>query len=152
MWDETLFRANIAWCDSDHIQEIEEKKSQTAHYWFDNRTFFRIKKGDKRGYTSNYPTPTAMEFHEPESDLFGGVDKLEVTYVLDHQETTIEDIAIVYRNRGEVEFRFSILDSENVESAVPAKTDKDAEVFPKKEITKLKRELNDEEIESEDEQ
>ncbi len=117
MWDEIFYLANIAWCDSEHINKIEEKKSQTAHYWLDNKTLFRIKKGDEHGYTRNYPTQTALEFHEQQSEeIFDLVDKMEVTYVLSQDETKIIDIAIVHRNSGIIDFRFSILSTENVET------------------------------------
>ena len=116
MWDETFYLANIAWCDSNHIDKIEEKKSQTAYYWFNDKTLFRIKKGDKQGYTRNYPTQTALEFYHPQSELFDLVDRLEVTYVLNHDETKIDDIAVVHRMYGNISFRFSILETENVEA------------------------------------
>ena len=120
MWDETFYYANIAWCDSPFIDKIEEKKSQTAHYWLNDKTMFRIKKGNKKGFTCNYPTQTAMEVHYPQSELFDLVDKLEVTYVVSADETKIIDIAVVHRKYSAINFRFSILDMANVE-ALPQK-------------------------------
>jgi hypothetical protein len=118
MWDETFYRANIAWCDSPHIEKIEEKESQTAHYWINSTTLFRIKKGDRKGYTSNFPTQTALEFHHPQSELFGLVDKLEVTYVPTQDEVLVEDIAVVHRIGDHIDFRFSILDAANVQAII----------------------------------
>ena len=114
MWDETFYSLSIAWCDSEDITKIEEKKSQTAHYWLDSNTFFRIKKGDENGFTRNYPTQTAIHFHDPQSMLFESIDKLEVTYVLNYEETEIVDIAVVHRKGDEINFRFSILESAEI--------------------------------------
>lgn len=114
MWDEVVNSLSIVWCDSDHIIKIEEKKSQTAHFWLNNNTFFRIKKGDENGFTRNYPTQTAIQFHDPQSTIFESVDKLEVTYVLNQAETDIVDISVVFRKRKVIDFRFSILETADI--------------------------------------
>jgi hypothetical protein len=114
MFDEILDQANLLFCDSPHIQKIEPVGNLTARYWLNDRTFFRFKKGDAKGYTRNFPTQAALKFHEEESDLFGGTNRLELTYVLSQDQTEIIDIAVVHRNGGKVDFRFSLLNDENV--------------------------------------
>ena len=114
MWDETLHRAKIAFAADDGISYIQELNEQTAHYWLNPKTFFRIKKSDEKGYTRNYPTQTALEFHDEESDLFGPASRLEVTYVLSKDEAMIEDIAVVQRVGNAIDFKFSLLDEANV--------------------------------------
>lgn len=142
MWDETLFHANIAWCDSDYVHNIEVKKSQTAHYWLTPNTFFRIKKGDTNGYTRNYPTQTAWEFHHPQSEFFERANRLEVTYVLNADETSIVDIAVVHRKGTSIDFRFSLLESANVEQ-LPQHEDDLQDEATETGVARLKAELND---------
>jgi hypothetical protein len=142
MWDETLFHANIAWCDSEHVYHIEVKKSQTAHYWLTPNTFFRIKKGDAHGYTRNYPTQAAWEFHLPQSELFDKANRLEVTYVLTADETSIADIAVVHRQCDAIDFRFSILEAANVEQLPQLEGDLQDDAADTG-IAKLKTELDD---------
>ena len=140
MWDETFYSLSNAWCDSEHIKKIEEKKSQTAHYWFNGNTFFRIKKGDENGFTRNYPTQTAIHFHDPQSTLFESIDKLEVTYVLNYEEIEIIDIAVVHRKGDEINFRFSILESAEIEQLPTT-----SQIVPEKpgSVAKLKSVLSD---------
>lgn len=145
MWDETFDAANLLLCDSSHIRHIEEKTSQTAYYWFNEKTFFRIKKGDEKGFTCNYPTQTALGFHDMTSDMFGLANRLEVTYVLSPDESEITDIAVVHRNGNKVDFRFSLLSRHNVQAipeddkkAVSAETDKST-----KSVAKLKSKPNE---------
>ncbi len=114
MWDEILASAKLRWCDSDFIYDIQES-NQTAHYWLNENVFFRFKKSDENGYTSNYPTQQAMEFHNPQSDMFSLANKLEVTYVLNKEETEIIEINVVYRNNNKVDFMLPIfMDDKNI--------------------------------------
>ena len=140
MWDQTFYHLKIAWCDSKYILRIEEKTSQTAHYWLDSNTFFRIKKGNEYGFTRNYPTQTAIQFHDPQRLIFDSVDKLEVTYVLNHEETEIVDIAVVHRIGNEIVFKFSILESADIKQLpiVPRTTPKQSGS-----VAKLKTHLSD---------
>lgn len=107
MWDEILAAAKLKWCDSEFIHKIREE-NQTAHYWLNEKAFFRFKKSDSKGYTCNYPTQQAIEFHNPQSELFALANKLEVTYVLSKDETEIIGINIVYRNDNKVVFMLPI--------------------------------------------
>jgi hypothetical protein len=137
MWDEIFGRVNLAFCDSPHIDKIETVNNQTARYWLDQTTFFRIKKGDSKGYTSNYPTQTAMEFHVEQSDLFGATNRLELIYILNGDETEIVDVAVVHRNGGKIDFMFSLLSEENVH-LFPSKEDRSESVESQSNVAKLK--------------
>lgn len=126
MWDEILAQAKVTWADLDRIANIEEKPSQTAHYWLNENTFFRVKKADEKGYTSNYPTQTALEYHSPQSELFDRANKLEVTYVLTPDETEISDINVVQRVGKKIDFIFSLREEVVVEK-LPASQDQPSE-------------------------
>ncbi len=116
MFDEVLATAKVMWCDSDRVDNIQETR-QTAHYWVSKNSFFRFKKSDSKGYTCNYPTQTSIEFHNPQSELFDLANKLEVTYVLNTDQTEIVDIQVVHRLHDKVDFAVSILrNGENVVS------------------------------------
>jgi hypothetical protein len=74
--------------------------NDTMSLIFDDRLLLRPKKADYELKTKNYPTPTALLFHEPEADLFGftGLQRAEVVYVPNRFETAIEWVGIVARN------------------------------------------------------
>lgn len=74
---------------------------------------FRFKRSDERGFTRNYPTQAAIEFHEPEQASLPGFElmaKLEVSYVLNEAETSVADILVVARDGKHVAWKYSILD------------------------------------------
>ena len=48
--------------------------------------FIRCKKANRQLLSSNYPTQHAMDFHDPQVDMFGGVSRLELVYVIDKEE------------------------------------------------------------------
>lgn len=140
MWDETYHRANIAWAGQDQIVHIQDRNEQTAHYWLDETTFFRIKKGDNKGFTRNYPTQAALEFYEEESDMFGGVVRLDVTYVLSKDESAVDDIAVVHRSGDSVDFKFSLLDENSVQG-MPTRNTEDSRQEESSSVAKLKKGL-----------
>ena len=59
--------------------------------------FIRCKKANRQLLSSNYPTQHAMDFHDPQVDMFGGVSRLELVYVIDKEEICIEKVALVKR-------------------------------------------------------
>lgn len=151
MFDEIFDRANLLFCDSPHVQKVEPVNNLTARFWLDDRTFFRFKKGDANGYTRNYPTQSAMKFHGGENDLFGGTNRLELTYVISQDETEIVDIAVVHRNGGKINFRFSLLSEENVRE-LPVKEAPEKTAASSDNVAKLKSDLvQQDEVKTDDE-
>ncbi|WP_140921093.1 hypothetical protein [Limnobaculum xujianqingii] len=63
-----------------------------------DKYFVRIKKGDKNFRSSNYPTQAAMDFHDPNVDLFGGLVRLELLYILSDDGVQIDKIVLTQRN------------------------------------------------------
>ena len=108
MWDEMTQNAKNEWGISDDIRIVERR--QTAEYWIaDSRVMFRLKKCDSDGYTKNYPTQTALDFHDPQIELDLKITKLEVGYVLNQDETDIKDILVIHRHNNTVKFKYSVL-------------------------------------------
>lgn len=66
----------------------------------DNAVFIRLKKGDRTLRSRNFPTQSALAFNDPAEDLFGGIVRLELLYVLGAAEASIESVALVQRNKG----------------------------------------------------
>jgi hypothetical protein len=65
--------------------------------------FVRFKKADYKLKSRNYPTRTARAFiDQTEDDMFGGIVRLELVYVLDDLETTIDRIALVQRHNKSI--------------------------------------------------
>lgn len=63
-----------------------------------DKYFVRIKKGDKSFRSMNYPTQSALDFHNPEVDLFGGLVRLELLYILSDDGVGIDKIVLTQRN------------------------------------------------------
>ncbi|UGA36172.1 hypothetical protein JOS77_16940 [Chromobacterium haemolyticum] len=69
----------------------------------DQRFFIRFKKGNTRRKSSNYPTLTALQFHDQEVDIFGATThRMEVLYVLDKAGVKIESVLLVQRHKGRI--------------------------------------------------
>jgi len=97
-----------------------EVKVETFKKWdgmlVRNNIFIRMKKGSQNLYSCNYPTQTALAFHDQNQDMFGGVTRLELIYVLNKAETDIERIALVQRHRTSVVW---IIDLINTAAVAP---------------------------------
>lgn len=88
--------------------------------------FVRMKKGTSRLLSRNYPTQASLAFHDQVQDLFGGIARLELLYVLDDDETDIERIALIQRHKQNVAWAIDLLnrnrddDSQNVMPFAPS--------------------------------
>lgn len=74
------------------------------------RYFIRIKKGDKSLRSSNYPTQRALDFHNPELDMFGGLIRLELLYILSDDGVGIDKIVLTQRNGKYVAWAIDLTD------------------------------------------
>jgi hypothetical protein len=77
----------------------------------ENRAFVRMKKGTDKLLSRNYPTQAALAFHDPIQDLFGGIARLELLYILNDLETEIARIVLVQRYKSNVAWCIDLLDS-----------------------------------------
>ncbi len=108
IWEELACGAEAAFANDPSVQIIP--KNQSCWFHIDGLVF-RLKKSDASGLTSNYPTQTALDYHDQQEDLPGipPVQRLEVTYVLNKLETAVQDILLVARDRGRVLWCSSLL-------------------------------------------
>jgi hypothetical protein len=61
--------------------------------------YVRFKKADHKLLSRNFPTPAARAFRDQTQDeMFGGIIRLELVYVLDDSETEVERIALIQRH------------------------------------------------------
>lgn len=67
-----------------------------------NDIFIRMKKADEKLLSRNYPTRSALAFVDQTEDMFGGVVRLELVYLVDKSETCIERIVLVQRHKKSV--------------------------------------------------
>lgn len=79
-----------------HIVEHHD----TISFIFDDDVLVRLKKANISLQTSNYPTQLALDFDEPELDLFGfsGLQRVEAVYIPNRFDTDILWIGVVARD------------------------------------------------------
>lgn len=89
------------------------RQNESFLFVLGDELLFRFKLSDERGYTRNYPTQAAIEFHDPEQAMLPGLDSLgrvEISYVLNAAETSVEDILVVARDGKRIAWKYSVLD------------------------------------------
>lgn len=82
-----------------------------------DKIFVRMKKGDHQLLSRNYPTQAALDFHDTQKDLFGGIARLELLYVLNKAETAIERIVLAQRHKSKVAWAIELLDQDGANAA-----------------------------------
>ncbi|PPC80473.1 MAG: hypothetical protein CTY39_11285 [Hyphomicrobium sp.] len=83
-----------------------------------DKIFVRMKKGTNRLLSRNYPTQAALSFHDQIQDLFGGIARLELLYILNDAETDIERITLIQRHRKTVAWAIDLLALHNEQQNV----------------------------------
>lgn len=78
---------------------------------FDNRVFVRPKFARQGKKSSNYPTKAAIEFHDQEKDLFGGIARLELLYCTNHLGTEVSEIFLSQRQFNKTKWLVPLRDS-----------------------------------------
>ncbi|MDN3518311.1 hypothetical protein QWY84_11870 [Aquisalimonas lutea] len=106
VWDAMIDRALDAFDDDPRVVVVS--RFQTYYFLIDDQVGLRFKKGDEAGLSRNYPTQTALDFHEPDSDLFGTPDKVEVVYGLDRTESELSQVLVVARNGDQVAWAYDL--------------------------------------------
>lgn len=144
-------RANIVWDIA--TRALEEKldpmpsihvnrSSNTCMFMIGQQLTFRFKKADENGVSSNYPTPMALAFHDPEQYVLGIPEavKTEIVYVLNKIETEISTIKLVRRNGDAVAWSHSIYDRNTPNVVAINAADPVQEATPRRARASIKRE------------
>lgn len=74
-----------------------------------NRVFVRPKYARMNFRSSNFPTKSAIAFHDQSVDLFGGIARLEVIYTLNALGTAIQDICLTQRHQNKIMWLLPLL-------------------------------------------
>jgi hypothetical protein len=145
-------RANMIWDIA--TRTLEEKldplpsihvnrSSNTCMFMIGQQLTFRFKKADENGVSSNYPTPMALAFHDPEQYVLGIPEavKTEIVYVLNKLETEISTIKLVRRNGDTVAWSHPIYDRNLAKVVAIDTTEHVQKVAPRKARASIKREV-----------
>lgn len=102
VWNNTIafLREGIDRLQRSNINLVKACRTKGIHLQIDDERggyFIRCKKANRLLLSSNYPTQHAMDFHDPQVDMFGGVSRLELVYVIDKEEISVERVALVKR-------------------------------------------------------
>jgi len=137
-------RADIIWehmIDHAHQQLGDDRKWQiirhcgTFSFIARDTVLLRFKKGDNRGISSNYPTQTALAFHEPDQGSLFELPhqyRAEVVYIMNALETGLSDVRVISRNGNIKMLEYSIMPQTPVIPMEPrsaAAPDDTAELF-----------------------
>ncbi|WP_147298445.1 hypothetical protein [Cupriavidus taiwanensis] len=104
-------RANVIWNDAvaeakvmfDGDGEVRfDEKGQWKGLLVGNRLFVRLKKGTAALLSRNVKTKANEAFHDQNRDLFGGIARCELLYVLSEDETELERVVVVQRHKKAV--------------------------------------------------
>lgn len=116
VWNQLIAHAKRRFDGNSKIQ-VETLKNWDG-VLVDGKVFVRMKKGTHELLSRNYPTQAALAFHDQIQDLFGGIVRLELLYVLDETEVDIERIALIQRHKKSVAWVIDLLkpadDAQNV--------------------------------------
>lgn len=123
VWEQMIIRAKKKFADDPRVEIL--RKNESYVFLVDGLFLFRFKKSDVQGYTRNYPTQSALDFHDPQEELPGlpKVSRFDLGYVLNNLQTAVEDILLVARVRDSVRWTVSVLErleGSNVVTLAPA--------------------------------
>lgn len=108
VWEQLTQRANVYFQDDPRVVPL--RRHESFLYLMDDRVVFRFKKSDETGMTSNIPTQEQLALADPQQDLAGldDVARVAIVYTLNKLETAIADVAVVARDNGSIEWKFSL--------------------------------------------
>lgn len=144
-------RANMIWDIATKALEEEldplpgihvNRSANTCIFMIGQQLAFRFKKADEKGVSSNYPTPMALAFHDPEQIVLGIPEaiKTEVIYVLNKLETEINHIKLVRRNGASVAWSLPMYERRTAKLANIVAVDT-VKTAPRKRRVSIKREV-----------
>jgi len=106
MWNQLISHAKVRFDGNPRV------RVDTLRNWdgvlIDNRIFIRMKKAEESLLSRNYPTQAALAFHDQIQDLFGGIARLELLYVLSNDETQLEQIVLVQRHKKQILWKIDV--------------------------------------------
>ena len=110
MWEQMIDRAHRAF-EADPGVAIS-RKNETFRFVVGD-VLFRFKKGDRTGLSANFPTQTALAFHDPQRVIpgQGALERVEVVYTLNRLQTEVTDVLVVARHGTTILWTFSLLDA-----------------------------------------
>ncbi|MCY1555298.1 hypothetical protein D9M68_919460 [compost metagenome] len=85
----------------------------------ENRLFVRLKKGTSALLSRNVRTKASEAFHDQDRDLFGGIGRCELLYVLSDDETELERVVVVQRHKKSVVWSIDALGGQDGQMAIP---------------------------------
>ena len=108
MWEHSVDQVMSVVADDAGLVSIEHH--DTASFIADDKVLFRLKKADRKLFSSNFPTPLANMFHRHESDLFGhdGFHRVEIVHTFNRFHTAIDWIGVVARDDKSLLWEFEI--------------------------------------------
>lgn len=82
----------------------------TASFIAEDKILFRLKKADRKLFSSNYPTPLSSMFDQHGADLYGheGFQRVEIVHTFNAFHTAINWIGVVARDNGKVIWDFEL--------------------------------------------
>lgn len=106
VWNQLIARSRREFADDPTVRVTTMKEWEGL--LFDDRIFVRFKKAPRDLISRNYPTKHALAYNDLKQDLFDGVSRLDLVYVLDASETLIDRICIVQRDGDQVVWRLDV--------------------------------------------
>ena len=100
VWEEAVRELSALTANDTDIKFVEHR--DTASFILEDSVLFRFKHADVSLSTANYPTPEASSFDRHELDLYGygGLQRVELCYVLNEFETAIIWLGVSARLDG----------------------------------------------------
>lgn len=108
MWEHSVDRVMQVVGDDPALTAVTHY--DTASFTIDDKILFRLKKGNRKLFSSNYPTPLANLFHQHRADLFGhqGFQRVEIVHTFNRYMTGIDWIGVVARDKRKVIWDFEL--------------------------------------------
>jgi hypothetical protein len=103
------------------IHPLELSRKHWAGVLIEDKVFIRMKKAEDSLLSRNYPTPSAVAFHDQIQDLFDGVARLELVYVLSRDATELERVVLIQRHKKRVMWKLALIgdDDESAQEVLP---------------------------------
>lgn len=108
MWEHSVDRVMQVVGDDSALAAVAHH--DTASFIADDKILFRLKKADRKLFSSNYPTPLANLFHQHRADLYGheGFQRVEIVHTFNRFMTGIDWIGVVARDKRKVIWDFEL--------------------------------------------
>ncbi|MFS8973894.1 hypothetical protein PO002_05170 [Cupriavidus necator] len=107
MWNQLISHAKVRFDGRAGVRV--DTKSNWDGVLINEQFFIRMKKAESSLLSRNYPTRAALAFHDQIQDLFGGVARLELLYVLSSDETEVEQIVLVQRHKKQILWKIDVV-------------------------------------------